>query len=95
LFIRLTLIAIVFALAQAWRAAAADRSVLEVMKAAAQRRWCSDTFGRFGTTPLSRLPGKGGGNPITHIGRSCALLEDKDRIPLFDGKNSKNRRPYS
>jgi hypothetical protein len=23
------------------------------MKAAAQRGWCSDTFGRFGTAPLS------------------------------------------
>ena len=43
------LIAILFALVQAWRAAAADHSALEVIKAAAQQRWCSDTLGRFGT----------------------------------------------
>ena len=48
-------IAILFALVQARRAVAADRSALEVMRVAAQRRWCSDTFGRFGTAPLSSV----------------------------------------
>jgi hypothetical protein len=64
LFITPTLIAILFALVQAWRAAAADHSALEVMKARGHEGGSTATLvlryiRKVRHAPLSRLPGEG------------------------------------